>query len=87
MITCSSTPASGPAFRFDSQVEDDLLGIRQSFLASEQNFGVIIVHGHSASPSPTIRANRIGIDTGAGHGGKLTCAVFEEDGIAFIQAA
>jgi diadenosine tetraphosphatase ApaH/serine/threonine PP2A family protein phosphatase len=76
-----------PGIPFDSQVEDDLLGIRQSFLASEQNFGVVIVHGHSASPSPTIRANRIGTDTGAGHGGKLTCAVFEEDGIAFIQAA
>jgi serine/threonine protein phosphatase 1 len=76
-----------PGIPLDSQIEDDLLGIRQSFLASEQDFGTIIVHGHSASPSPTIRANRIGIDTGAGHGGKLTCAVFEEDGVAFIQAA
>jgi serine/threonine protein phosphatase 1 len=76
-----------PGISLDAQTEDDLLGIRQSFLASEQNFGVVIVHGHSASPSPTIRANRIGIDTGAGHGGELTCAVFEEDGVAFIQAA
>jgi diadenosine tetraphosphatase ApaH/serine/threonine PP2A family protein phosphatase len=76
-----------PGIPLDAQTEDDLLGIRQSFLASEQSFGAIIVHGHSASPSPTIRANRIGLDTGAGHGGKLTCAVFEEDGVAFIQAA
>jgi serine/threonine protein phosphatase 1 len=75
-----------PGTPLDAQAEDDLLGIRQSFLASEQDFGVVIVHGHSASPSPMIRANRIGIDTGAGHGGKLTCAVFEEDGVAFIQA-
>jgi serine/threonine protein phosphatase 1 len=75
-----------PGIPLDAQAEDDLLGIRQSFLASEQNFGVIIVHGHSASPSPAIKANRIAIDTGAGHGGMLTCAVFEEDGVAFIQA-
>ncbi len=75
-----------PGVSLDAQSEDDLLGIRQSFLASEQDFGVVVVHGHSASPSPTIRNNRIGIDTGAGHGGNLTCAVFEEDGVAFVQA-
>jgi serine/threonine protein phosphatase 1 len=76
-----------PGIPLDAQAREDLLGIRQSFLASEQDFGVVIVHGHSASPSPMIRANRIGLDTGAGHGGQLTCAVFEEDGVAFIQAA
>ena len=70
----------------DDQAEDDLLGIRQSFLASEQDFGAIIVHGHSASPAPVIKPNRIGIDTGAGCGGKLTCAVFEDDAVAFLTA-
>jgi serine/threonine protein phosphatase 1 len=68
------------------QTEDDKLGIRQSFLASEQDLGVIVVHGHSAGPSPVIRPNRIGIDTGAGNGGKLTCAVFEDDAVAFMSA-
>lgn len=76
-----------PGVPLNRQVEDDLLGIRQAFLASEQDFGAVVVHGHSSSPSPSIRPNRIGIDTGAGHGGKLTCAVFEQDGVAFIQAA
>ena len=83
--TCSCTPASGPGVALARQAEDDKLGIRQSFLASEQDFGVIVVHGHSASPSPTIRPNRIGIDTGAGNGGKLTCAVFEDDAVAFMS--
>ena len=32
------------------------------------------------------RPNRIGIDTGAGNGGKLTCAVFEDDAVAFMSA-
>jgi serine/threonine protein phosphatase 1 len=48
---------------------------------------MVVVHGHSTTPSPSIRPNRISIDTGAGHGGKLTCAVFEDDGVAFIQTA
>lgn len=75
-----------PGTDLDAQAEDDLLGIRQSFLASEQDFGAIIVHGHSASPTPVIKPNRIGIDTGAGCGGKLTCAVFEDDAVAFLTA-
>ena len=75
-----------PGVRLDRQTEDDLLGIRQSFLASEQDFGAIIVHGHSASPMPTIKRNRIALDTGAGCGGTLTCAVFEDDAVAFMSA-
>jgi serine/threonine protein phosphatase 1 len=70
----------------DRQGDDDLLGIRQSFLASERDFGVIVVHGHSSSPAPAIRPNRIGLDTGAGCGGRLTCAVFEDDAVAFMTA-
>ena len=75
-----------PDTRLDRQAADDLLGIRQSFLASEQDFGAIVVHGHTASPMPTIKPNRIGLDTGAGYGGKLTCAVFEDDAVAFMAA-
>ena len=75
-----------PGVRLDRQAEDDLLGIRQSFLASEQDFGAIIVHGHSAIPMPTIKRNRIALDTGAGCGGTLTCAVFEDDAVAFMSA-
>jgi serine/threonine protein phosphatase 1 len=75
-----------PGIRLDQQSSDDLLGIRQSFLASEQRLGAIVVHGHSASPIPSIRPNRIGIDTGAGNGGRLTCAVLEDDGVAFLSA-
>jgi Calcineurin-like phosphoesterase len=75
-----------PAVTLARQVEQDKLGIRQSFLASERDFGVIVVHGHSTSSSPTIKPNRIGIDTGAGHGGTLTCAIFEDDAVAFLSA-
>ena len=73
-----------PGIAIASQMQDDLLGIRQTFLASEQDFGVVVVHGHSAAPTPVMKENRIALDTGAGCGGKLTCGVFEEDGVAFI---
>jgi len=73
-----------PRLAIDKQDADDLLTIRQSFLASEQDFGLVIVHGHSTHPTPVLRPNRIGIDTGAGHGGPLTCVILEEDAVAFL---
>jgi serine/threonine protein phosphatase 1 len=75
-----------PGVPLRDQAQDDKLGIRQSFLASEQDFGAIVVHGHSSSPAPLIKPNRIGIDTGAGNGGKLTCAVFDDDAVGFMSA-
>ena len=38
-----------PDVALADQTEDDLLGIRQTFLASEQDFGLVVVHGHSKS--------------------------------------
>ena len=75
-----------PGVSLAMQADEDRLGIRQSFLASEQNFGAVIVHGHSTSLAPTIQPNCIGIDTGAGNGGRLTCAVFEDDAVGLSLA-
>lgn len=73
-----------PGVALADQARDDLLMIRQPFLASEAAFGAVVVHGHSSSPSVPILPNRIGLDTGAGIGGRLTCAVLEEDGVALL---
>ncbi len=73
-----------PGVAFADQAKDDLLTIRQPFLSTEQDHGMIVVHGHSSSPSVPIAPNRIGLDTGAGIGGKLTCAVFEDDLIGLL---
>lgn len=73
-----------PGVPLARQSRDDLLGIRQPFLWSEQDFGVVVVHGHSANPAPVTLANRIGLDTGAGLGGKLSCAVLEADRLALL---
>ena len=73
-----------PGVALADQTIDDLTGIRQPFLWTEQSLGCIVVHGHSASPSVVRTDTRIGLDTGAGMGGTLTCAVLEEDRIGLI---
>ncbi len=75
-----------PGVTLQEQMRDDLLTIRQPFLWSDADFGVVVVHGHNTSPLPSVSANRIGLDTGAGNGGRLTCAVLEEDRIGFLMA-
>ncbi len=74
-----------PGVPLARQSPEDLRGIRQVFLSAEQAFGAIVVHGHSVAPGPVVLANRIGLDTGAGLGGRLTCAVLEEDRIGFLS--
>jgi serine/threonine protein phosphatase 1 len=76
-----------PGVRLDEQTENDLLWIREPFLQSTADFGVIIVHGHTIAQTPEIRPNRIGIDTGAFHTGRLTCAVFQGNAVDFLQAS
>lgn len=55
----------------------DLLWIRGEFLSSKADHGCCVVHGHSISPEPEMRNNRIGIDTGAYYTGRLTCLVLD----------
>ncbi len=66
------------------QTPDDLVTMRQPFLWSEDDFGFVVVHGHSSTPGMVMTRNRIALDTGAGMGEKLTCAVLEEDLIGLI---
>lgn len=66
-----------PGVALEAQRDEDLLWIRDDFLSSNEEFGKLVVHGHSISREPDIRANRIGIDTGAFASGSLTCLVLE----------
>ena len=75
-----------PGIAIGHQVRQDLLSIRQAFLYSEADFGAVVVHGHTPKEAPVLRHNRIGIDTGAVFGGKLTCAVLEENRVGFLYA-
>jgi serine/threonine protein phosphatase 1 len=73
-----------PGVPLPRQTLDDLTTIRQPFLFTEKDLGCIVVHGHSNSPQPVIGVNQIGLDTGAGMGGPLTCAVLEENLVGLI---
>ena len=70
----------------DAQDPQDLLWIREPFLDSTADHGKIVVHGHTPRPEPVVRANRIGIDTGACYGGPLTALVLETAERRFLQA-
>jgi serine/threonine protein phosphatase 1 len=75
-----------PGVMLEDQSRQDLLSIRQAFLYSDVDFGAVVVHGHTPKSDPVVRGNRIGIDTGAVYGGRLTCAVLEADRVAFLYA-
>ncbi len=66
-----------PGTPLDEQSEEDLLWIRNEFLGSTQDFGAVVVHGHTPARFPQERSNRIGLDTYAVRTGKLTAAGFE----------
>lgn len=74
-----------PGIALEAQSEEDLTTIRHDFLASNENFGKIIIHGHTPVAEPEIRDNRINIDTGAFASGRLTCLVIEPTGFFFLQ--
>ena len=76
-----------PGVPLEQQSEKDLLWIRSAFLDSQVNYGKIIVHGHTITPTPNpeVLANRIGIDTGAYSTGVLTCLVLQGDEKAFLR--
>ncbi len=75
-----------PGVALEKQVRQDLLWIREPFLSSKADHGMVVVHGHTPRQDPTVRPNRIGIDTGAVIGGVLTCLVLEADRMGFIRS-
>lgn len=64
-----------PGVPLDAQNPHDLMWIRDDFHRSRADHGYVIVHGHSVSSKAVNKANRIGIDTGAGYGRLLTAVV------------
>lgn len=75
-----------PGVAPDAQKREDLLWIREPFLSFKKDLGVVVVHGHTPTRAPIVRTNRVGIDTGAVLGGKLTCVILEAGQLGFLQA-
>lgn len=68
-----------PNVALKDQTLDDSIWIREPFLSSTIDHGFIVVHGHTPTDQVDNRGNRIGVDTGACFGGKLSCLVLEDD--------
>jgi serine/threonine protein phosphatase 1 len=76
-----------PNVDLSRQKESDLLWIRREFLSSNDDFGKIIVHGHTPTHELEVRPNRINIDTGAFATGRLTCLVIEGTSLSVIDTS
>ena len=49
-------------------------GLRlDKFIHTQYDFGKPVIFGHTPLGEPLVESNKIGIDTGAVYGGKLTC--------------
>jgi len=57
----------------EDQDPHDLIWIRDEFILSPHDFGKMVVFGHTPLQRVFRAPNKIGIDTGAVYGGKLTC--------------
>jgi serine/threonine protein phosphatase 1 len=66
-----------PGVDLQNQSDEDMLWIRDEFLNADDDFGKIVVHGHTITWEPEFRHNRIGIDTGAFTSGVLTALALE----------
>jgi serine/threonine protein phosphatase 1 len=75
-----------PGVALEAQTADDLMWIREEFLDDLRDHGVVVVHGHTVTetPTPEVRANRIDIDTGAVFGRPLTCLMLEGNEVRFL---
>lgn len=64
-----------PGVAIADQDENDLLWIRQEYLAHPDpcEWGVVVVHGHTPQQQITLTPCRIGLDTGAVYGRQLSC--------------
>ena len=74
-----------PGVALEAQNPEDLVWIREPFLNSSEDHGVLVIHGHTISNRPEQRPNRIGIDTGAYSSGRLTCLIAQRTALSFVN--
>jgi len=73
-----------PGIALRDQREQDLLWIRDGFLDSKADHGVVVVHGHTPVRAPEFLKNRINLDTGAVYTGMLTCLLVSDNELRFV---
>ncbi|MEF3168615.1 MAG: serine/threonine protein phosphatase [Deltaproteobacteria bacterium] len=72
-----------PGVPLADQTLDDLLWIRDEFISSSYDWGKRVVFAHTPVETPLVQPNKIGIDTGAVYGGRLTALILPD--LTFIS--
>ncbi len=67
-----------PGRPLEEQDPSDMLWIRSEFIGSDYDWGKRVIFGHTPFAVPLVEENKIGIDTGAVYGGRLTALVLPE---------
>jgi serine/threonine protein phosphatase 1 len=67
-----------PGLHLSQQTAQWCLWARESFLSSTYDYGKPVVFGHTVFPQPHLAADKIGIDTGAVYGGRLTAILLPD---------
>jgi serine/threonine protein phosphatase 1 len=68
-----------PGKALEEQSLEDMVWIREPFLSSNYDFGKKVIFGHTPLNEPLVMENKIGIDTGAVMGNRLTCLELPEE--------
>lgn len=73
-----------PGVTLGEQFDEDMMWIREPFLSDGPGQQLLVVHGHTPNPQPSVGRGRIGIDTGAYYTGRLTVLKIEGEGKWFM---
>lgn len=74
-----------PGVPIAQQSSEDMLWIREEFLAANGDFEKLVVHGHTPTDFVHRDNRRIGLDTGAYMTGRLTAAKFLDKDIEYLS--
>ena len=75
-----------PEVPLEEQDPDDLVWIRDPFIYSTYDFGKRVIFGHTPFYEPLVMDNKVGIDTGAVYGNRLTCLELPEFRFHSVEA-
>lgn len=75
-----------PGVDLERQSFEDLIWIRNTFIFSDYDFGKKVIFGHTPFYKPLLMENKIGLDTGAVYGNKLTCLELPAVKFHFVEA-
>ncbi|MEJ5349134.1 MAG: metallophosphoesterase family protein [Desulfosoma sp.] len=68
-----------PGVALANQADQDVYWIRNEFITSDYDFGKRVIFGHTPFLKPFVDRRKIGIDTGAVYGNKLTCVCLPDE--------